>query len=145
MRTAVRWAVVLGIAGAAAGAEEKPTAWPVIERVEAQPLLAQVERLKEALAFIGRPLDAGTRQALEAARDGQDEAVTRAVQAALDPLCLAAVTVGKGGGVRAVGRGGKPVLEAQGWRAYLVKVVNQAEVGATLDVQSPNGRPVPGG
>jgi hypothetical protein len=67
------------------------------------------------------------------------------VQEALDPLCLAAVTVARDGSVCAVPRGGKPVLEAQGWRAYLLKVVNQAEVSATLDVQSPNARPVPGG
>ena len=145
MRTAIWSAVMLGIAGAASGAEEKSRAWPVLAKVEGQPLLAQVERLKEALAFLGRPLSAETLKAIEAARDGQEEAIAKGVQDALDPLCLAAVTLGKDGGVRAVGRGGKPVLEAQGWRAYLLKVVNQAEVSATLDVQSPNARPVPGG
>ena len=112
MRTAIWSAVMLGIASGASGAEEKSRTWPVIAKVEGQPLLAQVERLKEALAFIGRPLGAETLKAIEAAREGKEEAIATGVQDALDPLCLAAVTVGKDGGVRAVGRGGKPVLEA---------------------------------
>src|SRR5262245_14259290 len=145
MRTAIWWAVVLGIASVASGAEETPRAWPVVDKVEGQPLDAQVARLKDALAFIGSPLGAEASRAIEAARGGPDEALTKAVQQALDPLCLAAVTVGREGRVRAAARGGRPVLVAQGWRTYLIKVVNQAGAAATLTVQSPNARPVPGG
>src|SRR5262249_34653101 len=45
----------------------------------------------------------------------------------------------------AVARGGRPVLVEHGWRTYLVKVLNEAGAEATLDVLSPNARPVPGG
>src|SRR5262245_34296432 len=110
MRIACWPAVLLGIISAASGAEEASKAWPVVATVEGQPLLAQVDRLKEALAFIGRPLGAETLRAIEAARDGKDDAIAKGVQDALDPLCLAAVTVGKDGSVRSFGRDGKPVL-----------------------------------
>ena len=100
-------------------------------------------RVSEALESVGSPLGAKAVEAIEAG--GDDRAVTKAVQEALDPLCLAAVTVRKDGSVNAVARGGRPVLVEHGWRTYLVKVLNEAGAKATLNVQSPNARPVPGG
>jgi hypothetical protein len=133
---------MLGIASAASGAGEKSKAWPVIAKVEAQPLLAQVERLKEALAFIGRPLSAENLKAIEAARDGKEEAIAKGVQDALDPLCLAAVTVGKD----------EPCVERAGSRCSRHRAGGRYSQGRQrgrgerdLDVQSPNARPVPGG
>ncbi|WP_422931386.1 CehA/McbA family metallohydrolase [Singulisphaera sp. PoT] len=99
--------------------------------------------MSEALESVGSPLGPQALRAIEAG--GDDRAMSKAVQEALDPLCLAAVTVRKDGGVHAVARGGRPVLVEHGWRTYLVKVFNEAGAEATLDVQSPNSRPVPGG
>jgi hypothetical protein len=137
-------AIVAAIAGVTTASEDRPKDWPMVERVEAQPLGAQVQRLKEALKFIGSPLAAKSAEAIDASAV-DDEKLTKNVQEALDPLCVAAVSLGKDGSVRAVARGGKQQLVEHGWRAYLVKVVNEAGTTGSLSIQSPNARPVPGG
>src|SRR5258706_10962144 len=67
---------------------------PRVEKVAAQPLLAHVKQLTEALDLLGDPLPEATKAALAAAATaGDDTAVARAVQDALDPLCLAVAHV----------------------------------------------------
>ncbi|MFO0927131.1 MAG: CehA/McbA family metallohydrolase [Gemmataceae bacterium] len=114
--------------------------WPAAKEVEAQPLLAQVRRLGQ------RSTTSASRcrqrfAALAAVRVDDADAATK-VQA-LDPLCLAAVEVGPRGVTQVVPTGRKPELVEQGWRAYLVKVVNKGELTGPLRVDSPNARPVP--
>lgn len=116
---------------------------PAVKRVEAQPLLAQVRRLGQALDYLGQPLPAATRQALAALRPNDGDAAAVKVQALLDPLCLATVEVGARGVTRVVPAGRKLELVEQGWRAYLVKVVNKSESTGRLHIDSPNARPVP--
>jgi hypothetical protein len=105
--------------------------WPTVARVDAQPLIAQAARLDAALESLGQPLPAATRKAPAAlaAADGAD--AVSAVQKLLDPHCLAAVEIDEKGVARVVPAANKLALVEQGWRAYLVKVINTP--GATGD------------
>lgn len=116
---------------------------PVVKKVEHQPLAAQVKRLADALAFAGSPLSAAEKKALDDARAGKDVA---ALQAVLDKRCLAAVTIKgeKASPTLNVTAGpAAPELAEQGWRVFLVKVINEAGVdGQSLRVASPNAEPM---
>jgi hypothetical protein len=143
-RTRLILPILLAVAGRAGAAA--PPAWPAAGAVEAQPLLAQVKRVGQALDHLGQPLPPDTRAALDALRaDGGDGAVAAAVQSRLDPLCLAAVEVGPAGVTRVTPRTGPAALVEQGWRAFLVKVVNPAGATGVLRPESANARPVPNG
>jgi len=118
---------------------------PVIDRVDAQPLLLLTQRVSEALETIGAPLPAETRAALlELKREPDDAVVTVSIQRLLDPLCLAAVEI-KADGIVEVIAGRTVEVEEQGWRTMLVKVLNRAGVQSRLQVDSPNARPIPHG
>ncbi len=123
----------------------RAAALPQVERVDAQPLLLLTERLGEAMQTIGAPLPEATRTALAAAKGEADAAkLTAAVQAALDPLCVAAMEIAADGKTTAVP--GSPVdVEENGWRTMLVKVINRSGVQSRLRVASPNARPIPHG
>src|SRR3954447_437904 len=76
---------------------------PRAEVTERQPLLTQVARVRQALERLGAPMSAEAAARLDgAAGAGDDGAVTRAVEAALDPLCIAAVRVDGEGRATAV-------------------------------------------
>jgi hypothetical protein len=116
--------------------------WPGIERVDAQPLLLQIERLREALQYIGAPLSAEQITGLEMlAEETDDRLVTAGVQALLDPLCIAAVEIDRDR-IRAVAAAGEHKIVQQGWRNSLVKVANRGGVTTRLGVSSPNARPL---
>ena len=120
--------------------------WPTVAEVDRQPLLAQAHRLVDAFERLGSPLEDGVRATLrELDSLGNDAAVTRGVEAILDPLCVMAVGVAKDGPPTvSVRDGAEPVaLVEQGWRTVLVKVVNAAELRARLRVGSPQARPLP--
>src|SRR5262245_10226284 len=109
--------------------DDKPAkpAWPTIDRVEAQPLLGQVKRLRQALDNLGSPIPKAGAAALSKLKaDDDDKAVTAAVQKVLDPLSVAAVEIAKDGKLTVTPAAGKPALLEQGWRAHLVKVINRA-------------------
>jgi hypothetical protein len=116
---------------------------PVVANIEPQPLFAQVKRVAEALALLGSPLTAEQQAALDQAIAAEQPADgVAAVQAVLDPLCLAYVTVNPESRVKvAEGPAAKTLVE-QGWRVFLVKVNNEAGVTAKLRVESPNAAPL---
>src|SRR5579872_14617 len=67
---------------------------PTPQQVAAQPLLAQIARLRAALETLGSPLDARTKAALDrAARETSEARIVQTVQEALDPHCLLSVTI----------------------------------------------------
>jgi len=117
--------------GAAADLEQ-------VSGVQAQPFVAQVRRIVEALEMIGRPLGATERAALDAAYElGANEAVAE-IQALLAPHVIAAVNINPESRVK-VARGPAPARCVQnGWTAFLVRVHNEAGVTAKLAVTSPN-------
>ncbi|MFO0867870.1 MAG: CehA/McbA family metallohydrolase [Pirellulales bacterium] len=135
--------VVLGVvlwllSGSLAAAE-----LPLVSDVPAQPLKAQVRRVVDALEFLGEPLPAAQRTALEQALQQTDDATAVAgIQRALDPFALAGVNINPESRVK-VQRGAAPAtLHEQGWRVFLVKVHNEAGVTARLAVRSPNAAPL---
>ena len=104
---------------------------------ELQPLLAEVRRLIEAMAYLGEPFSEVERAGLDAAANITEEARAVAeIQRILDPHCLLAVRINPESRV-AVERGAAPAhLVEQGWRAFLMKVRNEAGATSALDVES---------
>lgn len=116
------------------------------EVVTAQPLMAQVKRLETALDTIGDPLSDSIKSSLKALQPEQGDAmVTAAVQKLLDPLCLLSVSINKDGSIAASTLIDKPELVEQGWKTFLVKVVNSEQNTGELKYDSPNAKPVPKG
>ena len=115
----------------------------IVEGVAKQPLVAATKRLAQALETAGSPLGEKVIQALqEAYRKNSDEEVSAAIQAILDPLCIAGVDINAESRVK-VSEGACPkTLMENGWRAFLVKVHNQAEITPELKCESPNAAPV---
>jgi len=118
--------------------------WPSVESVDRQPLLAQVSRIREALGHLGAPLSELLVQQLEqAVRSPDDAMLTSHIQQILDPLCLAAVSLDGEDQTPVVFPQPNPLeLEEQGWRAYLVKVINPMESRARLRIDSPSAQPL---
>ena len=108
-------------------------------QVDAQPLLAQAIRLAEALDFVGSPLrdEEVTRlRNLHHGHAGKETADE--IQSILDPYCLAVVSINPEARVK-VTRGQAPAELIQGgWTSFLVKIHNDANVTAKIEVESPN-------
>ena len=98
--------------------------WPLIGNVEAQPLLAQVKRLDAALEYLGQPLPAVTRSAVANLTEKDGDKTVANVQDLLDPHCLAVVEIDDRGVASVVPAAKKQAIVEQGWRAYLIKVIN---------------------
>lgn len=125
------------------GAQEKPKDFVKVVRVEAQPLLAATERLAEALDFVGSPLSEAQKATLQQLRGEADPAqVAAAIQALLDPLCVAGVTINAESRVSVVEGPARKELIQQGWRTFLVKVLNEPGITPELKVESPNLAPL---
>ena len=108
-----------------------------------QPLMAQVRRLIEAMAHLGEPFGSTELQAFQAAEDGSDaDRMAAAIDALLAPRCLLDVRINPESRV-SVAPGPAPArLVEQGWRAFVVKVRNEAGVTGRLTIESPQARPV---
>src|SRR5947209_8129542 len=116
---------------------------PIVRGVEAQPLKAQVQRVAQALEFLGEPLTKEQQAALDRAiaNSHADDAI-EAIQKVLDQRCLVGVDINPESRVK-VARGPAPAqLVEQGWRVFLVKVHNEAGVTAELKAASPNAAPL---
>ena len=108
-----------------------------------QPLLADARRVVEAMAYLGEPFTAAERASLDAAANMTDEARAVAqIQRVLDPRCLLAIRINPESRVSVERGTASPRLLEKGWRAYLMKVRNEAGATATLAVESPQARPV---
>ena len=141
------WITALTLAvlccAASGSAVAAPGTWPIVSEVEKQPLVAATQRLVEALEYIGAPLSEKQRGELEAAYRIEDPIrCARAIQDVLDPLCLVAVSINPESRVSVLEGPVKKELDEQGWRAFLVKVVNEAGITPELVVSSPNAAPV---
>src|SRR5262245_22736083 len=138
MRTTAALAALLLLASAARADD-----LPVVKKVELQPLAAQVKRVSDALLLSGSPLSDAEKKAIDEARANKDVA---ALQAVLDKRCLVGVTIRSGdrGPVVEAKAGPAPAeLAEQGWRVFLVKVINEAGVeDRRLAVSSPNAAPM---
>src|SRR2546427_5031366 len=117
---------------------------PRVAKVELQPLAAQVQRVAEALDFVGSPLPPADKEALQkAAADGDPARAVDTIQAVLDKHCLAGVRIGKNNELDVEPGPAKPELAEQGWRVFLIKVDNPAGISAVeLKPVSPNALPL---
>jgi hypothetical protein len=125
---------VAGTAGPLSGA----SALPVVS-VEGQPLAAVVQRVVEALDYLGAPLPAETRRELTTAGRARD---ARKLQELLDTHVLLVVHINPEARVK-VGRGPAPArLQQAGYTPALVKVVNESGGTQRLRIGSPQSGPV---
>lgn len=116
---------------------------PLVVDVEAQPLLAQAKRISEALAYIGNPLSLEETERLQAlSAKTLDRETVKAIQSILDPYCLAYIDINPEARVKVETGPARAELLQEGWKTFLVKVHNQAQVRAPLGVESPNAAPV---
>lgn len=113
---------------------------PLVANVEFQPLAAQVNRVLQALELMGEPLnaaDAAQIRKLIATPSGGAAQVEQ-LQRLLDKHALVGVNINPESRVKVQQGQAKAELMEQGWRAFLVKVHNEAGVTAVLAVDSPN-------
>jgi hypothetical protein len=107
--------------------------------VALQPLAQQVRRLDAALTYLGQPLSAGDRRAIdEAIGDADEQEAAARLQRTLDAHVLAVVRINPESRVSVEPGPAKPELVESGTRLFLVKVLNEASVTAPLRVESPN-------
>ncbi|MDP7204885.1 MAG: CehA/McbA family metallohydrolase, partial [Pirellulaceae bacterium] len=120
-----------------------PAAVPLVDNVELQPLKAQVQRIADALGFLGEPLSGRERRALERAYGRKDnlQAITE-IQNVLDTRVLLSVHINPESRVKVARGTASAELNEQGWRVFLVKVHNEAGVTAELAGSSPNAAPL---
>ncbi len=115
----------------------------IVFDVDRQPLVAATSRLNEALQYSGSPLSDETLQKLkEAAAMQRDVDAVKAIQAVLDPLCLVEVHINAESRVKVKEGPVKKELLQESFRAFLVKVHNEAGINPELVVESPNSAPV---
>jgi len=118
---------------------------PLVQGVEWQPLAAQVERLFEAMDYLGSPVSSATKEGFHKLQEGKgDEAAGAEIQKLLDPLCLMLVEINPESRVKVARGAAAPELVEQGWRQFLVKVQNDAGVTAALKAESPNAQKLAG-
>lgn len=109
----------------------------IVEKVDAQPVTTHAARLLEALDYLGTPLRPADREEMDKLLAGSPTADTvKRVQAILDPYCLFGVQINPEMRVKVVSGPAKPELHEQGWRQFLVKVMNESGTTAALRATS---------
>ena len=115
---------------------------PLVTGIEQQPLVAATQRLIEALQYVGAPLSDSDLRALRAAMNETDaEQSVLGIQRVLDKYCLARVNINPESRVKVAEGPAEKELLQNGWRTFLVKVHNEAEITPQLVAESPNAAP----
>jgi len=131
--------IALVLLSVAALPAQDRAALPLVKDVEQQPLAAQVQRVAEALDFLGVPLAQADRAALEAATKEMDAARSvEAIQKVLDPYCLVGVELKSDKEMTAAAGPAKAELTEQGWTQFLVKIHNPQGLTGELRAASPS-------
>ncbi len=107
----------------------------LVADIEIQPLAAQVQRVIEALNYLGEPIPTETGAMLDKALKLGD---VQEVQRLMDARCLYVVSINPEMRVKVAQGAVKPELVQNGWRQFLVKVINESGTTAALRVTSPN-------
>ncbi|HSB94215.1 MAG TPA: CehA/McbA family metallohydrolase, partial [Flavitalea sp.] len=136
-------ALLFSVAAYAQHADSVESSLPRIPNVEPQPLVAQAARLNQALNFLGSSLSKHDGDLIRRLQQEKPSAeISGIIQQILDPYCIAYVNINPEARVK-VTRGPAAALLLQGgWTTFLVKVHNEAGVNSTLQVESPQARPV---
>ena len=121
---------------------------PVLNRIsaqiptDAQPFIFQINRLLEALDFLGTPILANDKTLIETAVNKQDETTVETIENVLSKYVLFEVEINPESRVKVAPGAAKPELYENGWRTVLVKINNQAGITAALQVASPQAKAV---
>ncbi len=111
--------------------------------VEFQPFAAATQRLIEALDYLGSPLSENDLAAIEEALISENpEQAIADIQKVLDAYCLVGVNINPESRVKVKEGPVDKELMQQGWRTFLVKVHNEANVTAPLAAESENAAPL---
>jgi hypothetical protein len=114
------------------------SALPVIA-TDGQPLAANIDRLDQALEYLGAPLPSAMRDAIKRAGQARD---ARALQQLLDPRVLLVVQINPEARVK-LGRGpASAEIQQAGYTPVIVKVVNESGGTGRLHIGSPQSGPV---
>jgi len=115
----------------------------IIDGVDRQPLASQVERLIEALHYVGEPPSREDELRLYEAIALEDgAAAVEAIQRLLASYTLLEVQINPEGRVSVERGPAVAELVENGWRVYLVRVVNEAGVTGALKLESATSGPV---
>ncbi len=142
-RLVCTWAVLFAaLLYPAAAHSEDDTKLPLVTGVDRQPLVAATERLLEALDYVGAPLSPDDRRQLQDAMKLTDaEACSKGIQQVLDRYCLVGVHINPESRVKVQEGPAPKQLMQQGWRTFLVKVHNEANITPQLKAESPQAAP----
>ena len=114
----------------------------IVSGVDRQPLVSQTHRLIEAMDFAGSPFSEADVEALNVAMQAEvDAEAIRKIQTILNTYTLIDVHINPEARVKLTHGECKPVLQEQGWRAFLVRVHNEPRVSARLAANSKNSQP----
>jgi hypothetical protein len=134
--------VTLGVPGCIGpphAQEAAPSTVLVPVNVEGQPLAANIQRVIEALEYLGAPLPANLRGRLAKAAAARD---ARALQDLIDPRVLLAVHINPEARVKVVRGPAAAVVQQAGYTPVLVKIVNESRGTQRLRIGSPQAGPV---
>ena len=113
-----------------------------VENVPVQPLRAQVQRIVEALSYVGAPLTQSQSNSLAQITDGPDEVFSSAVQELFAERTLAEIHINPESRVKVSPGSAKPLLVQNGWTVFLIRVHNEAGITASIRFDSPQNGPV---
>jgi hypothetical protein len=112
----------------------------LVTNVDVQPLVAQVNRVTDALDYLGAALPDAELTRLKEATSLPPGETVKQIQAVLDRHVLFGVSINPEMRVKVAQGEAKPELDEQGWRVFLVKVENDAGTTAALKASSPNAQ-----
>jgi hypothetical protein len=115
----------------------------LVKDVPPQPLVSQVQRLSQALTYLGSALSEEDRADIEKLSQAElTDKTSFALQHLLDPYCIAFVNINPEARVKVKRGPATAKLRQNGWVTYLVKVENESGTRAELVCDSPNAKPV---
>ena len=112
---------------------------PLNSTVEGQPLGANILRLDQALTFLGSPLPADTRQAIQKAAKQRN---AESLQKLIDPQVMFVVSLNPEVRVKVARGPAKANIRQGGFSPVIVKVINESTVSRQLRIASPQAGPV---
>ncbi|MFM7592056.1 MAG: CehA/McbA family metallohydrolase [Isosphaeraceae bacterium] len=115
---------------------------PLVSEVESQPVVSNIRRLLKALDDYGQPIDAKTREQINASLEKGDVV---AFQKALDPLVFIGVHLNPEVRVKVARGAADARLQQHGYTAKIIKIHNESTVTAPLRINSPQAGAVYGG
>ena len=112
--------------------------------VELQPLAAHAARVVETLDHLGAPLSESDRKAVADAAGSADAAAAIAqMEQVLDKTCVVVIDINPESRVKVARGPADAELVEQGWRTFLIKIINEAGVSGEMRMRSPNAQPLP--